>query len=75
MSTAEILEQIEHLPPGERRVVAAKIWEKYGDLEDDLTPEQSAELVRRLADFEKNPREGIPWEKVEADLNNRFGWR
>jgi putative addiction module component (TIGR02574 family) len=73
MSAAEILEQIEHLPPAERQEVVAKVWEKYGDVE--LTPEEAAELDRRLADFEKNPRDGVPWEQVEANLNKRFGWK
>ncbi|MDQ6631944.1 MAG: addiction module protein [Verrucomicrobiota bacterium] len=75
MSAREILEQIERLPLEERHEVAEKVFEKYGDFDDELTPEQAAELDRRLAEFEKNPREGIPWEQVEADLNKRFGWR
>ncbi len=73
MSAAQILEQIEQLPRAEQQVVAEMVWEKFGDLE--LTPEQSAELDRRLADFEKNPHDGIPWEQVEARLNKRFGWQ
>jgi len=40
----------------------------------DLTPEQAAELDRRLADFEKNPRAGIPLEQVKAEMRQRFGW-
>lgn len=75
MSTAQILEEIERLPKEEQRVVAELILEKYGAFLDDLTPEQAAELDRRLAEFEKNPHEGIPWEQVEADLNKRFGWQ
>jgi putative addiction module component (TIGR02574 family) len=75
MSAAQILEQIERLPKEEQRVVAEMVWEKYGTFEDDLTPEQSAELDRRLAEFEQNPRDGVPWEQVEADLNKRFGWK
>ena len=74
MSVAQILEQIESLPPGEQRVLAEMIWEKFG-AEDTLTPEQATELDRRLAEFEKNPREGVSWEQIEADLNKRFGWR
>jgi putative addiction module component (TIGR02574 family) len=73
MSAAEILEQIEHLPPAEQQVVAEKVLQKYGDFE--LTAEQAAELDRRLADFEKNPHDCIPWEQVEANLNKRFGWK
>jgi putative addiction module component (TIGR02574 family) len=75
MSASEILEQIEQLPPKEQHEVAEKVLEKYGNFDDELTPEQAAELDRRLAEFEKNPREGIPWEQVEADLNKRFGWQ
>ena len=75
MSATEILEQIEQLPLDERHEVAEKVLEKYGGFDDELTPEQAAELDRRLAEFEKNPREGIPWEQVEADLNQRFGWQ
>ena len=75
MSATEILKQIEDLPCAERQVVAELIWEKYGAFEDELTPEQSAELDRRIADFEKNPHDGISWEEVEAKLNKRFGWQ
>ena len=74
MSATEILEQIEKLPLGERQEIAEMVLEKYGDLDVALSPEQAAELDRRLAEFEKNPRDGIPWEQVEADLNKRFGW-
>jgi len=73
MSAAEILEQIEQLSPAEQQVVAERVLQKYGDV--DLTPEQAAELDRRLADFEKNPHDCIPWEQVEAKLNKRFGWK
>ena len=36
--------------------------------------EQTAELDRRLADFEKNPHAGIPLEQVKAEMHQRFGW-
>ena len=75
MKATEILEQIEHLPRAEQQAVAELVWERFGAFEDELTPEQAAELDRRLAEFEKNPHSGIPWEQVEADLNKRFGWQ
>jgi len=75
MSAIEILEQIRQLPPDEQRAVAAHVWEQYCLIEEDLSPEQIAELDRRLADVEKNPHDGVSWEQVEANLNKRFGWK
>jgi len=75
MSAAQILEQIRRLPEAERREIVERIQDEFLKGEDELTPEQAAELDRRLAEFEKNPHDGIPWEQVEADLNKRFGWK
>jgi putative addiction module component (TIGR02574 family) len=72
MSATQVMEQVEKLPFEEQREVFEHLREKF---DDELTPEQAAELDRRLAEFEKNPRAGIPWEQVEADLNKRFGWK
>jgi putative addiction module component (TIGR02574 family) len=72
MSATQVMEQVDKLPFEEQREVFEHLREKF---DDELTPEQAAELDRRLAEFEKNPREGIPWEQVEADLNKRFGWQ
>jgi putative addiction module component (TIGR02574 family) len=51
------------------------LWDDIADngLDPDLTPEQAAELDRRLADFEKNPRAGIPFEEIKAEMRQRFG--
>ena len=77
MSASEILKAAKALPQAERIKLAQDFWEIVVDdgYDPDLTPEQAAELDRRLADFENNPRDGIPWEQVEADLNKRFGWK
>ena len=77
MSATEILEAAKALPLVERIGVAQDLWEDItsNGHDPDLTPEQAAELDRRLADFEKYPRDGIPWEQVEADLNKRFCWK
>ena len=72
MSATQVMEQVEKLPFEEQREVFEHLREKF---DDELTPEQAAELDCRLAEFEKNPREGTPWEQIEADLNKRFGWR
>ena len=77
MSASEILKAAKALPQAERIKLAQDFWEIVAEdgFDPDLTPEQAAELDRRLADFEKNPHDGIPWEQVEADLNKRFGWK
>jgi len=77
MSATEILKAAESLPLEERIKLAQDLWENVtgNGYDPDLTPEQAVELDRRLADFEKNPHDGIPWEQVEADLNKRFGWK
>ena len=77
MSATEILKAAESLPLNERIKLAQDLWDSVSGqgCDPDLTPEQAAELDRRLADFEKNPHDGIPWEQVEADLNKRFGWK
>jgi putative addiction module component (TIGR02574 family) len=77
MSATEILEAAKALPQEERIKLAQDFWEIIVEdgYDPDLTPEQAAELDRRLADFEANPHEGIPWEQVKTELNNRFGWK
>jgi putative addiction module component (TIGR02574 family) len=74
MSATEILAAAKALPLEERIEVAEGLWEDIAGngYDPDLTPEQSAELDRRLADFEKNPRAGIPWEQICAELPERL---
>ena len=76
MSVTEIFKAAKSLPLNERIKLAQDLWADVTEngFDPDLTPEQVAELDRLLADFEKNPHDGIPWEQVEADLNQRFGF-
>ena len=71
MSATEILAKARELRPEERREIAEALLE---DLEAEESPELIAELDRRLAEFEKNPNEGIPWQQVKAEMRQRFGW-
>ena len=78
MSATELIEQMRPMPTEEKRAFVERVLEEYGEElgwgNPDLTPEQTAELDRRLADFEKNPHNGIPWEQVKAEMRERFGW-
>ena len=66
------------MPAEEKRALVARVWEEFGEeldaVEADLTPEQAAELDRRLAEFEAAPDTGIPLEQVQAEMKQRFGW-
>jgi putative addiction module component (TIGR02574 family) len=78
VSAREILDQIRSLPAQEKRELVEQICDEFEDelgwVDPDLTPEQAAELERRLAEFEKNPGSGIPLEQVQAEMKQRFGW-
>jgi putative addiction module component (TIGR02574 family) len=72
MSAVEILEQIRRLPPEEQYDVAEQVWAEFGDIEDELTPEQIADLDRRAEDALKNPGRGTPIEEVSAEIRKRL---
>ena len=52
------------LPPGERLAIAEAIWDSVGDDDAAPTPEQLAELERRLLKNQADPTAGTPWETV-----------
>jgi putative addiction module component (TIGR02574 family) len=72
MSASEILEQIRRLPLEEQSDVAERVWAEFGDCDDELTPEQAAELDRRAEDALKNPGRGTPIEEVSAEIRTRL---
>jgi putative addiction module component (TIGR02574 family) len=60
------------LPAKDRIELAMALWENLSDEEREtelvLTPEQEAELDRRLAEHLANPGSAIPWEEVRRRL-------
>jgi putative addiction module component (TIGR02574 family) len=70
MNATEIMEQIRRLPLAEQYEVAEKVREEYFD--DELTPDQVAELERRAEELRQHPERGIPWETVQAELHERL---
>lgn len=75
MTAAEILERIRNLPESERRELVRQILDEFTEYDDELTPEQIAELDRRAEEFSRNPESGIPWEQVQAELHERLAAR
>ncbi|HEY5298248.1 MAG TPA: addiction module protein [Verrucomicrobiae bacterium] len=69
MSATQVLEQVEKLPFEEQREVFEQLREKF---DDELTPEQIAELERRAARARAHPERCRPMEDVFADIEKRY---
>jgi putative addiction module component (TIGR02574 family) len=69
------LDDLLKLPPGERADLALALWESLSDAdradEVALSPEQEAELDRRLTEHTADPASAVPWEQVRRKLKNR----
>jgi len=72
MSRAEILEELRRMPESERRELVETIDLEFGEFNDELTPEQIAELERRAEELRQHPERGIPWETVQAEMHERL---
>lgn len=64
-----LLEQALKLPIAERKKLADDLYESIERSSEAvrLTPEQEAELARRIEDYEQNPGGNFNWEEVEAE--------
>ena len=60
------------LPAHDRADLAMALWESLTDAEREaefeLTPEQEAELARRIAEHDADPASAIPWDEVRRKL-------
>ncbi|HKT40427.1 MAG TPA: addiction module protein [Ktedonobacterales bacterium] len=69
------LDELLKLPVTERIDLAMALWDSIAepDLQANLplTPEQEAELDRRLEEHRRNPGSAIPWEEVQRRLRDR----
>jgi putative addiction module component (TIGR02574 family) len=61
----------------DRLELAQQVWSNIieNGYDWELTPEQAAELDRRVAEFEKNPRDGIPFEQIQAEMKAKYSWK
>ena len=69
MSATEVVEQFHKLSFEEQRKAFEQIRDEF---DDELTPEQVAELDRRAEDALKHPGRGTPWEQVRDEMLREF---
>ncbi|MBR0755804.1 addiction module protein [Bradyrhizobium jicamae] len=62
---------ISRLTPKERLDLISELWDSLSATDVQLTPEQQAELGRRLATFDADRRDAIPWEEIDAEFDRR----
>jgi putative addiction module component (TIGR02574 family) len=60
--------QIANLSAAEKFELIDTLWESLETEATPLTDEQQAELDYRVAKYQQNPSDVIPWEQVRADL-------
>jgi putative addiction module component (TIGR02574 family) len=69
------LDDLLKLPVSERLELAMALWDSIAEpeLQDQLplTETQKAELDRRLAEHDRDPSRGIPWEEVQRRLRDK----
>jgi putative addiction module component (TIGR02574 family) len=68
----DTLTKLLELPATDRVDIALALWDSLTPAEQeaefDLTPEQRAELDRRLAEHIADPASAIPWDEVHRKL-------
>jgi putative addiction module component (TIGR02574 family) len=66
------LAELRKIPASERVELVMALWESLTGAEREaelaLTPEQEAELDRRVAEHIANPGSAIPWDEVRRKL-------
>lgn len=68
-----LLQELFQLTPAERIELAQELWDSVEPNDyPPLTPKQSEEIDRRIAEHEKDPSSAISWDVVLASLRARF---
>ncbi len=73
VDVAHAIDELCALPVDDRLKVVEAVWDSLPEEANvPVSPEQQAELNRRLDAFEANPQELLTWEQVLEQLRGRL---
>jgi putative addiction module component (TIGR02574 family) len=64
-------DEITRLSADERLALIAALWDSLQDEQIPLTAAQQAELERRLATLDSDRADGVTWDVLKAELEQR----
>jgi putative addiction module component (TIGR02574 family) len=64
-------DEITRLSADERLALIAALWDSLEDDQVPLTTAQQAELERRLTTLDRDRAEGVTWDDLKAELEQR----
>jgi putative addiction module component (TIGR02574 family) len=63
--------ELARLSPRQRLDLIEALWESLDDKDVPVTDAQRAELDRRIAGFDQDQEQSIPWDQLRADLQQQ----
>jgi putative addiction module component (TIGR02574 family) len=64
-------DEMTRLSPDERLALFAQLWDRLGDEHVPVTASLREELDRRLATLDEDRAQGVTWEALKAELEQR----
>jgi putative addiction module component (TIGR02574 family) len=68
---SDLTPELARLSPRQRLDLIEALWESLDDRDVPVTEAQRAELDRRIAGFEEDREQSIPWDQLTAELRQR----
>ena len=67
----DLAPELARLSPRQRLDLIESLWESLDEKDVPVTDAQRAELDRRIAGFDQDAAESIPWDQLRAELRHR----
>ena len=68
---ADLAPELARLSPRQRLDLIESVWEGLDEKDVPVTDAQRAELDRRIAGFDQDAAESIPWDQLRDELRQR----